>query len=355
MTHRHPHISRRTFVAAAAAGLASQAGPAWSRRTRSSLPSAWTVVALADLPGGQNYSQATAISADGRAVGWAGALHANGSSFEDHACLWSHLGAPTDLGVLPGDPGTWTQARGINRLGQIVGVSQGRPCLWQGGAPLDLGMLPGGRPTGTAMAINDQGMAVGYASGPSQTSEPFYWQNGTSGLIPLPCFTDRGYGQALNINSAGVIVGTSRDIYGYGLDRAVRWVEGVLSDLGFPGRGQANGINAQNVIVGESNGRARRWEADVVTDLGSFNGDTGTASAKDINLYGDIVGSSSKGGRVVAVLWQDGQLTDLNEVPGVSGTGWQLQVATAINDAGAIAGNGISPAGLSRGFVLLPQ
>ena len=52
-----------------------------------------------------------------------------------------------------------------------------------------------------------------------------------------------------------------------------------------------------------------------------------------------------------AFLWQDGVMTDLNDLPIVAGSGWILTAATAINDNGDIVGTGLLD-GQVRGFLL---
>lgn len=80
----------------------------------------------------------------------------------------------------------------------------------------------------------------------------------------------------------------------------------------------------------------QRW---VITDLGTFGGDYGEASA--INSHGEIVGyaairSKDKFGYEIshAFLWQDGRMRDLE----VSPRGFSTNAAVAINDNGQILG-----------------
>jgi probable HAF family extracellular repeat protein len=57
-----------------------------------------------------------------------------------------------------------------------------------------------------------------------------------------------------------------------------------------------------------------------------------------IENVGQVVGWSQVDDDVHAFIWQDGVMTDLNVlIP--SGSGWILRDASAINDAGEIAGS----------------
>jgi len=102
----------------------------------------------------------------------------------------------------------------------------------------------------------------------------------------------------------------------------------------------------------------------VVTDLGTFPGDTSSA-ALGINDFGAIVGISAQAPTDFfeppseefncpchAALWTNGQVVDLNTlIP--ANSGWQLTIAIAINDRGQIIGQGTfnnNP----RSFLLTP-
>ena len=98
-----------------------------------------------------------------------------------------------------------------------------------------------------------------------------------------------------------------------------------------------------------------------MTDLGALDGDV-VSFAAEINAKGQIVGTSVGINFVVvrhAVLWQDGQIIDLNTVIPPN-SALHLTDAFAINDRGEIAGVGVPPscsAGdrfCGHAFVLIP-
>jgi probable HAF family extracellular repeat protein len=93
-------------------------------------------------------------------------------------------------------------------------------------------------------------------------------------------------------------------------------------------------------------------------DLGTLKGGT-YAAAQAINSTGrEIVGTStvpSGGGYLVyhAFVYGAGRMADLNKlIP--AGSGWVLQSATGLNDAGEIVGYGTYK-GQLRGFLLTPR
>src|SRR5205085_1012471 len=148
----------------------------------------------------------------------------------------------TNLGTLPG--GRFSDAKGINSIGQIVGDSAtgaldaaGRDIyhavLWQNGHVTDLGALGGD--DSTATGINSAGQVIGYATTapPDPNAPPEY-------------------------------------AYTY---HAVLWQNGILTDLGtLPGvaNSHAYGINAAGQVVGESGRAAVLWQNGTITDLNSL-------------------------------------------------------------------------------------
>jgi uncharacterized membrane protein len=114
----------------------------------------------------------------------------------------------------------------------------------------------------------------------------------------------------------------------------VLWEDGQVTELAvLPGSfgSQAFYVNDKGQVVGETfpriGGHALLWETPTqVVDLGVGLGMR--AVAYSINMHGQIAGELN--GR--AVVWEDGQMTDLGEGR-----------AIPINDKGQVAGNLVDP------------
>ncbi len=85
-----------------------------------------------------------------------------------------------------------------------------------------------------------------------------------------------------------------------------------------------------------------------VKDLGTLGS---YILADGINQSGQIVGYYNGG--TSAFLYSGGVMKDLNNLV-IGDSGWELQVATAINDSSQIVGWGINPAGQEHAFLLNP-
>ena len=295
--------------------------------------------------------------------------------------------------------GTTNDARGINDLGQVVGVSNFgnnsatiwngtaatgigkglaaainnsglvvgqtetsnnnyRATLWTNGIATDLGTLGG--PNSEAAAINNAGQIVGTSYTNSLYFHATVW-NGTlaTDLGTLGGTTSRGN----DINSSGQVAGTSTTTDN--LIRATFWNGGVATDLGTLGGNSSlgNAINDSGQVVGYAqtaagNYHATLWNGTVATDLGTLGG--GYSYASDINASGQIVGWSyvTSSADKHATLWQNGTVKDLNSLidPSILNDGWVLHYANSINNSGQIVGNAYN-FGLgvyAQAFVLTP-
>ena len=259
---------------------------------------------LGFLPEG-NFSLATAI-AEGRIVGYSGT--GPGSQFV-HAFIFSEEGL-RDLGGL-GGPDLLSVATGINQAGTITGYAerpsptgQGlerRAVVWPaGGEPLDLGTLGGaealayavnelgavcgqsltsndvwlatlwpveGDPTlldtagsvfSVCMGLNNAQEAVGLQALPGDVGRGFVHRR-TTGFVTLPPLQGDTRSEAMAINDAGRIVGTSlRETEdGEVISQAVLWLddqtpvplETLLTDPRWVLE-QATAINARGQIAG---------------------------------------------------------------------------------------------------------
>ena len=88
-----------------------------------------------------------------------------------------------------------------------------------------------------------------------------------------------------------------------------------------------------------------------MTDLGTLGGVSSEANA--INNEGQVVGDFEVKYQDYAFLFEDGAMVDLNSLISAS-SGWDLAVATDINDQGDIVGYGENSAGNTDGFLLIP-
>lgn len=303
-----------------------------------------------------------------------------------------------DIGTLDG---TFTIARAMNNLGQVVGASGAHAFLWsRKSGILDLGVLPGGD-SSDAAAINNLGQVTGTARfiAPSnQTYHAFRWTP-AHGMEDLGSLTGR-YSTGLSINDSGVIVGGSDSpgdaLHGFLWTRAAGMMDlGTLggnfslarvispagqvagesntSDdpqahaflwsrrSGMKDLGTAGGIgslvvamspneNIAGIVLHANNSRhAMAWSRSRgMTDLGTFGGKN--SEAKAVNSKGQVVGfSEMQSGKRHAFLWTPGQgMVDLNKRLKHRPPGFELESAIAIADDGTIVA-----AGAGGGLVLL--
>ena len=301
----------------------------------------YTIVDIGAL-GGAGTSVAFGISENGIVVG-----QSNGQAFK-----WTMGGGMIGLNGLGGSTST---ANGVNSAGQVVGSGyvagfEYHAILWDGGtAPTDLG-TPG--EFSESNDINELGTIAGTAD--------FRGFRKTYGgpMEELP--TLGGITVANAINSGSTVAGGSDD--GGGMRHPFRWTSGSnLEDLGIPPGtdfASANDLNDSGIVVGGSGTGlqfgAWLYDGSYTTLNGLWTYDN---RAWAINNAGAVVGHSwidTNGTNARAVRWAPGSTMaiDLNlEIGG--GSGWYLQRATGINEAGQIVGFGTLD-GVQRGFLLNP-
>ena len=261
--------------------------------------------------------------------------------------LWSS-GTITDLGTLGGAN---SSAVRINDGGQIVGsadtVDSTHAFVYFGGTMRDLGTLGG--PTSSARGISNGGMVVGAAAwsgSPDQLQRAFSWNGG--GLNNLGTFPNGDQSFANGINDAGHIVGSSAISTNDPPEHpshAFFYASGAFTDLGTLGgiSSLASAINRFDQIVGTADTdnfyvwRAFLYSAGAMRDLGSLTVG-GYSDAFDINALGQVVGSAEVVGGTHGFLYEGGSLLDLNSLIDPA-SGWTIDDARGINDAGQIAGH----------------
>jgi probable HAF family extracellular repeat protein len=297
------------------------------------------------------------------------------------------FGEPIALGALPDGGPVWPY--GMNNKGQIVGMARNaagdnRAVLWQNGQATELATLDGYGFWDQAQEINDKGQAVGILipeGGGRAEFLPVIWESPESAPTPLQLLPGTTGGAARGINEDGEIAGESTG----GTRRAVIWHDATSAPIALPLLPGCSGSlamenNNKGMVVGmaicetEPSPRAVLWEDDQVTELAVLSGSP-RSLAYYVNDAGQMVGwnyfsepyyppkpgdhpvlwetptqivdlgtlttpgsgggmSINKHGQIAleldwhAVVWEDGQMTDLGEGR-----------AVAINDKGQVVGH----------------
>lgn len=240
-------------------------------------------------------------------------------------------------------------ARGINDLGQVVGLTHefnydSRAFLWQRGVGhVDLGTLGG--ISARAYAINNAGTVVGWAATPSWDTHAFAYRDGV--MQDIHQLGDASEARAISPN--GTIVGN------FG-DRAFIYRDGVMQDLGLQ-YSEANGVNDAGQVVGmspaASDFHAMMWQDGVAHDLGTLGGTRSEALA--VNARGQVVGrSAARGDRTWhAFIHDEGRMWALAPLVAQNSMNCKLESAVAINDRGQITGMATCQ-GEHRAYLLTP-
>ena len=275
-----------------------------------------------------------------------------------HACAQA-----ASLTILETPPDGYSDARGINNAGTVVGNTHivqdpdGPPgyklawaTIWEDGKATLIyeGLTPRyPRPDGSAYAINRCGVVAGGTSA-SFRSFANIWKHAV--LQEMPWVTGDPTSPAFGINDAGQVVGLTR---AYPSAPGFVW-DGTnvqLINNPFGGRWTSlYGINNAGQIVGSASTansnetRAVLWNGTTPTALANPLGGT-YSSALAINNRGQAVGSASSpdGSVTHAVLWDRGSATDLGTPPG-----FEDSFATAINELGLVVGKSYTPDGEVR-------
>lgn len=309
--------------------------------------------------------------------------------------------ALTDLGT---GSGIVSHAVAINEAGDVVGETNHEYAptlafLYSGGVLRELLDSPGEQ--SSAIALNDRGEIVvwstswGYAvynagvttplpgnfypqdidnggrvvgSSNAQEDEHNVWAHPHGAVYSDGAVVDLGFvGAATAINERGDMAGFrvfEDALLGPAWHAFLRPAGGTDVDLGslhgHAGQSWANDMSEQGVVVGLSSTPLYGYHAfryrpgGTMEDLGTID-EYGHSAAHAVNTRGDIVGEAtcqSDERPLHAALWRDGELWDLNDlIP--PGTGWTLEGAIDINDAGSVVGWGWF-AGHRRAVLLTP-
>lgn len=319
----------------------------------------------------------------------------------------------TDLGTLGG---TSSFATDISIAGEIVGLSYttqfpsiSAAFLWEDGEMVNIGPLGNDSNDTWAYGINVFGVIGGYGETQDFHDRAYRWQNGRMTELDTLGSTTRAYA----INIFGDIVGFSTPD-GSSASHAVMWIDEEITDLGVlvPGHSTyARGINDCREVVGWGYGepsgvRGFHWQDGIMFELPTLGGEDSSASGisdsgwivgsantsseqrhpvvwlfeaapaitiidlglpeefdfgfgRAVNNIGVVVGMyweilpGRKNYNICPFVWEDGRMQLLDElIPPDSG--WDLDFAMAVNDAGQIVGAGIAPNGELHGFLLTP-
>ncbi len=303
----------------------------------------YRVVDLGTLGGAS--SAATDLNNAGAVVGWS-----RTASGHVHAVVWRN-GRKTDIGTLGGPT---SMATGISNTFAVVGtasVAAGGPqhgFLWRAnqGAMHNIGIpLP--------VRIGDTGAIIGNATTAAGESVAAYRNQHGWVRLPLRGF-DGSHGE--DVNDAGTAVGTLfDDPHGSAPFVYANGVLTILPSVPTAAETSADAINDAGQIAGQTFDPL----GIVLWDGMSWHPVPTPALVEpeihDMNDCGQIVGAHhpEEFFKPHAFLIANGVGVDLNsQIP--AGSGWRLGTASAINDAGEIAGVGRHN-GKQHAFLLVPS
>jgi probable HAF family extracellular repeat protein len=327
---------------------------------------------LGDLPGGDGYSEAHAISADGLTVVGAG-WGADGTG----AFRWTAIDGIEGLGRLPG--GSFSSAEAVSVDGSaIVGWSGTTGAAFEAfrwsrsDGMVGLGFLPGGGYVGSQAwgTSADGSLIVGASDSSTGYAQAFRWTQ-TEGMVGLPDLSGGDeFSEARDVSGDGtVIVGRGTSESGA---EACRWTDDNVSGLGFlPGgeyRSVATGVSADgSAIVGASRSALSgpdayemfRWtEEGGMVGLGDLPGGTFNSYALDTSADGSVLvgAGESERGREACIWDAEHGMRSLYDVLtdgfDLDLTGWNLTVAMGISDDGqTIVGFGTNPNGDTEAWI----
>lgn len=328
---------KRIYAALAASAVCSTivAGP---------LPpaSARTVAdaVLLPPPDGYDNTAVTDLNDHGVVVGYATWPH---SLSQARALRWDLAGRVTDLGGLGG---TFGSAQAVNGRDEIVGWSAlagdraTHAVRWDPQGRLhDLGVLPGDNDS-NALAVNDDGTAVGTSAGPGGSYAVRWDRSGRITKLEVP--PGAGMTWPVAINGRGETVGESVDSLGYA--HAVRWDrQGRVTPLANRGgyRDEVYGVaddgTAAGVLFSNTERQlAVRWDRAGRLSLLAPDEDGSVAA---IAANGVIAGGTATGQK----LWTGDRTVTLRSL-----TGGLDAFVRGLNDHGIAVGSAHDPSSMGE-------
>ena len=234
---------------------------------------------------------------------------------------------------------------GVNNLGDVAGYNSNGAAAYLNGSAVT---IPG--VVGRAVDVNDSRQVL-----VKTTSQAFVYHNG--GLTQIVGATNIDLAVILN---SGVVIGSAQ-FGGGGVRRAFAWSNGSFQTYVVPGGENSNswafGANEQGAITGgtEVNSATMQpWRLDgdgLYTALGQPPSND-LVHALALNSSETTVGFYRRtAGGFRAVAWDGTTPVPLTEA--VNASGWILERANSINDAGQIAGVGTFN-GVTHAYLLTP-
>jgi len=334
--------------------------------TQAAVASSFQILATTPVMG--TNTEAVAVSPDGQVV--VGKYFLSGS---DPNCqvfggctrsfIWTAARGVQDLGTL--GTGRELLAYDLSADGSLVvgeassQIAYRRAAIWTAAIGVqDLGtpFFPNDpdHSTTSAYSVSGDGSVIVGRAVISQTSlipHSFRFTNSGGYAVLLPQLANELQSEADGVSGDGsTVVGISYDQSSF-LGRAFRWKAGAVQNLGNLGGGVAYGKAASSdgsVVVGQSfnsNGKydAFRWTASGgIKDLGNLGGGSAAGSfGQDVSADGSVVvGTATVPGVSRAYRWTSSRgIEDLNTVmanQGVSLNGYQIVFADAVSADGTV-------------------
>jgi probable HAF family extracellular repeat protein len=285
---------------------------------------------------------------------------------DEFAFIWDEVNGMVSLGTLDGNVRADARdslARAINNLGQVVGTSiidtPGEPYrafIWEDTTGM-LAVSASGYGddvvNSEASDISEVGHIVLYSESADTSVHSWILEGGVAtnlGNLGGPFSVVSG------VNVLAQAAGLGMD--GVGNVWPFEWESGIMSPLGNLSNpdSEAKRINNLGQAVGNAPFPPQSTQSfvwDAVNGMEFLNSLTTAAnSAMAVNDVGQIVGGNLISGLGFhAYVWNDGVMTDLNDVLPPS-SGWELFWATGINNYGDIVGYGSYNGQVPRAYLL---